>query len=264
MKNYLLAAAIGDIAGSIYEPRSRRTKDYDAVEIFGPSVRFTDDTVMTFACAEALLYGLDMSENIRRRALQHPNAGYGGRFRRWIHGEDTEAYGSFGNGSAMRCSAAGWLADTEEECISLAEATAKPTHDHPEGVKGAVSIALAIFHLKNGKDKAFIRKEILNKYYPQWASLSYDQVKPDYSFDSTCQGSVGPAIISFLESSDYEDCLRLAISLGGDADTLAAIAGPLAYAYYRDIPEDLFDDALEILPGWMKKVNSDFDKRIAD
>ena len=143
----------------------------------------------------------------------------------------------------------------------LATETAIPSHNHPEGIKGAVVAARCIFHLKNGKDKDFIRQEILDKEYPFWAGKSYEEIKPAYSFDSTCQGSLGPAIISFLASKDYVDCLRLAISLGGDADTLAAIAGPMAYAFYREMPEPLVYQALKKLPEWMQKTNEEFDER---
>lgn len=129
------------------------------------------------------------------------------------------------------------------------------------GHKGAVVAARCIFHLKNGKDKDFIRQEILDKEYPFWAGKSYEEIKPAYSFDSTCPGSVGPAIISFLASKDYVDCLRLAISLGGDADTLAAIAGPMAYAFYREMPEPLVYQALKKLPEWMQKTNEEFDEK---
>lgn len=262
MENLLLSAAIGDIAGSAYEGRRSRTKNYNDVQMFHPMSRFTDDTVCTFACAEALISNLDIAENMWNRCRQHPNAGYGGKFRLWLSTNDRKPYGSFGNGSAMRCSAAGWIAQTEDECIRLTTETAIPTHNHPEGIKGAVATALTIFHLKAGKDKDYIRKEILGKYYPDWAQRTYSSFHAEYSFDSTCQGSVGPAIICFLESKDYVDCLKLAISLGGDSDTLAAISGPMAYAFYKEIPDDIIDAAKKKLPEWMLKVNDEFDRKI--
>lgn len=174
MKNLLMSAAIGDIAGSAYEGRSRRTKDYDAVKMFSSRARFTDDTVLTFACAEAFLHGLDMASNLWMCGNQHIDAGFGSRFRLWLGDHYHLPYRSFGNGSAMRCSSAGWLAHTEEECIRLATETALPSHNHPEGIKGAVVAARCIFHLKNGKDKDFIRQEILDKEYPLWAGKSYE------------------------------------------------------------------------------------------
>lgn len=259
MKNLLLSAAIGDIAGSAYEGRSHRTKDYNAVKMFSSRARFTDDTVLTFACAEAFIKKIDMSHNIWMCANQHPNAGYGHRFKEWMQDYDHLPYRSFGNGSAMRVSSAGWLAKTEEECIRLATETAMPTHNHGEGIKGAVATALTIFHLKNGKDKEFIEKEILDRYYPYWAGKSYEDIHDDFTFNSTCPGTVGPAIISFIASKDYVDCIKLAIALGGDSDTLAAVAGPMAYAYYKYMPEPLVYKALRMLPDWMQRVNDDFD-----
>lgn len=253
MKDLMLSEAIGDIAGSAYE--FSPTKDYDSVQLFHPRARFTDDTVCTFACAEALLHHTDIAENLRTRCLQHANAGYGGRFRQWIITPNAPAYNSYGNGSAMRCSAAAWLAQTEQECIELATATALPTHNHPEGIKGAVVAALTTYHLKQGHDKDFIRKEILLKYYPDWAALVYKDFHQNYDFDVSCQGSVGPAIICFLESKDYTDCIKLCIALGGDSDTLAAIAGPMAYAYYKEMPATLVVRAKQMLPPWMLEVN---------
>ena len=162
----------------------------------------------------------------------------------------------------MRCSSAGWLAKTEEECIRMAHETAAPTHNHPEGFKGAEATALAIFHLKNGKDKEFIRTNILDHYYPDWSNKKYAEFHDSYTFYSTCAGTVGPAIICFLESEDYVDCIKLAISLGGDADTLAAIAGPMAYAYYKKMPDALVYQALKKLPDWMVKVSERFDEEV--
>ena len=146
----------------------------------------------------------------------------------------------------------------------MATETAVPTHNHPEGIKGAVATALSIFYLKNGCDKEFIRSEVLEKYYPQWAKQKYGDFHDEYTFNSTCPGSVGPAIICFLESKDYVDCLRLAISLGGDADTLAAISGPMAYAHYKEMPDSLVYKALKTLPDWMVSVNERFDELCAD
>ena len=154
------------------------------------------------------------------------------------------------------------MAKSEDECIQLAKETAMPTHDHPEGIKGAVATALAIHYCMNGHDKEYIRKYVLDKYYPAWSDKSYSEIKPDYHFDSSCQGSVPAAIISFLESKDFEDCLKLAISLGGDSDTLAAIAAPIAYAHYRVIPEVLLDNARNKLPQWMLDLSEAFDKFI--
>lgn len=256
-----MAAAVGDIAGSAYEGRTHRTKDYNAVKMFSSRAHFTDDTVLTFACAEAFLKNKNMADNLWMCANQHPHAGYGHRFKQWIKDHDHEPYGSMGNGSAMRCSSAGWLARTEEECIDLATQTAAPTHNHPEGINGAVATALAIFYLKNGKDKEFVRQHVLDQYCPFWSGKTYDDIHDSYSFFSNSPGTVGPAILCLIASTDYIDCLRLAISLGGDSDTLSAIAGPMAYALYREMPAPLVYQALKSLPDWMQRVNAAFDQR---
>ena len=260
MKNYLISEAIGDIAGSAYEGKAHRIKDYDKVKMFSSRARFTDDTVLTFACAEAFIDHLDMTMNLWKCANEHRNAGFGSKFKFWMASHHPQPYRSLGNGSAMRCSSAGWLAKTEEECIRMAHETAAPTHNHPEGFKGAEATALTIFHLKNGKDKDFVREHLLNEYYPDWANQNYSDFHDSYAFNSTCAGTVGPAMICFLESKDYVDCIKLAVSLGGDADTLAAIAGPMAYAYYKKMPDALVYQALKKLPDWMVDVSERFDE----
>lgn len=259
MNNLLLSEAIGDICGQPYE--FHPVKDYDAVDLLS-GYEYTDDTVCTFACAEALLRHLNMAVNLRERCRRDPNRGYGTRFAMWVVSNDLQpAYDSFGNGSAMRCSAAGWLAKTEDECIELATQTALPTHNHPEGIKGAVAAALAIFYGKMGKDKQFIRYNVLNKYYPEWQNKSYKEIQPSFEFDESCQLTVPAALICFLESKDYADCLKLCIALGGDADTLGAIAGPMAYAFYKEMPEELVANALDRLPFWMLQLNEKFDQK---
>lgn len=263
MKNLLLSAAIGDIGGMPYEFRFR-TKNYDAVNLLFPHNTYTDDTVCTFACAEALIKHLDMAENLWNRCRADIHRGFGGRFARWLIADNVQpSYHSCGNGSGMRVSGAGFLAKDEAECIDLATQTALPTHDHPEGIKGAVATALAIFHCMQGKDKDYVRKHVLGKYYPEWAALTYSDIKPDYDFEITCQQTIPAALLAFLESKDYEDCLKLAISLGGDSDTLAAISGPMAYAFYREMPADLIENAQTKLPEWMLQVNDLFDAAVA-
>lgn len=262
MKNLLLSAAIGDIAGMPYE-FGGRTKNYDAVDLLNPQNDYTDDTVCTFACAEALLNDIDVAQNLWSRCRADIYRGFGGMFARWLIAKEIQPpYNSFGNGSAMRVSAAGFMAKSEAECIDLATRIAVPTHDHPEGVKGAVATALAIYYGMNGKDKGFVREHVLEKYYPDWAALTYEAIKPGYRFDATCQQTVPAALICFLESQDYADCLKLAIALGGDADTLAAISGPMAYAFYKTMPEKLIANAKAKLPEWMLKLNDEFDERV--
>lgn len=263
MRNLLLSVAIGDIAGMPYEFADRlegRTKDYDSVDLLHPQNDYTDDTVMAFACAEGLLYDIPVDECMRRRGNDDVWRGYGKRFTEWLFAPKLQpAYYSYGNGSAMRVSAAGFMAMNEEMCINLATYLASPTHNHPEGINGAVATALAIFYAMQGKDKDFIRQHVLDEYYPTWSGMTYDMIHPTYHMDESCQGTVPPAIICFLDSKDYTDCIKLAISLGGDADTLAAIAGPIAYAYYREMPEELIAHAKSKLPQWMLDLNDEFD-----
>ena len=257
--NLLLSEAIGDIAGMPYE-FDGRTKDYGKVQLLRTDNDYTDDTVCTFACAEALLHQADMAITLWSRGREDFNRGFGGRYARWLLSPVVKpAYNSFGNGSAMRCSAAGFMAKTKDECIRLATQTALPTHNHSEGIKGAVATALAIYYAMNGESKDFIRKNVLDEYYPDWSAKTYDGIKPGYCFDETCQLTVPAALICFLESSDYADCLKLAIALGGDADTLAAIAGPMAYAFYKEMPDELVENAKKKLPQWMLDISEEFD-----
>ena len=262
MKNLLLSTAIGDISGQPYE-FEHRTKEYAKVDLLGFDNTYTDDTVCTFACAEALLHNLDMATNLRSRGRADWFRGFGGRFARWLIAKEIQpSYHSYGNGSGMRVSAAGFMAKSVEECIDLATKTALPTHDHPEGIKGAVATALAIHYGMQGKDKDYIRHYVLDEYYPSWSGLTYSGIKPGYGFDETCQQTIPAALICFLESKDYVDCLKLAIALGGDADTLAAISGPMAYAFYKCMPEELIANAKAKLPEWMLQVNEEFDKYV--
>lgn len=265
MRNLLLSVAIGDIAGMPYEFKGR-TKDYNAVDLLLPTNTYTDDTVCTFACAEALLKDIDIAKNLRDRCRADFHRGFGGRFKKWLLAKDIDqpSYHSFGNGSGMRVSAAGFMAKNVNECIDLATKTALPTHDHPEGIKGAIATALAIYYGIQGKEKDYIRHHVLNEYYPNWSNLTYAKIKPGYNFDATCQQTIPAALICFLESKDYIDCLKLAIALGGDADTLAAISGPMAYAFYKYIPEELIANAKAKLPEWMLQVNEEFDNYVND
>lgn len=259
MKNRLLSAAIGDICGMPYEFEGR-TKDMTAVDLLNPQNDYTDDTVCTFAVAEALLHGLDIGATLRERCREDFDRGYGGRFLGWLMAPELQpAYDSFGNGSAMRVASAGFMGTTAEQCSEFAAATAMPTHNHPEGVKGAEAIALAIFYARRGFSKEEIKAKTLDCFYPEWSHRTYDDIKPDYHFDETCQLTVPAALISFLESEDYAHCLKLSIALGGDADTLAAIAGPVAYAFYKEMPEELIANAKRKLPAWMLALNDEFD-----
>ena len=232
----MYGAIIGDIAGSKYEWHSIKSKDFPLIS---EGCRFTDDTVMTVAVAKALLKAREeqrsfkeiLVETMQDFGRRFPHAGYGGKFRQWIWAKDPEPYGSFGNGSAMRVSPCGLIAVTLEEALDLAKVSAEVTHDHPEGIKGAEATAAAVFLARCGKSKEEIRDYIREHYYPLDRTL--DEIRPGYSFEVTCQKSVPEAIQAFLESESYEDAIRGAISLGGDSDTQAAIAGAIAWSYYR-------------------------------
>ena len=231
----MYGAIIGDIVGSVYEWNSIKTKDFP---LFSPKSDFTDDSVMTVAIASAILRSRREGIPFREAAVQemqafgrrYPNRGYGGRFYSWLDARHPKPYGSYGNGSAMRVSPCGLIARSLDEAVSMATESAEATHNHPEGVKGAVSVAAAVYLAKTGADKAKIREYVQKEYYPLDKTL--DEIRPGYHFDVTCQGSVPEALTAFLESDSYKDAVRGAVSLGGDSDTQAAIAGSVAWAYY--------------------------------
>lgn len=243
----MLGAVIGDIAGSRFEFDNYRHTDFD---IFSPDSDFTDDTICTVAIADWVLQGCnDNLASILQgwcRAYPCPKGAYGGRFSQWIEWKDPEPYNSWGNGSAMRVSAVGWAFATLEETLHFAEQSAIVTHNHPEGIKGAQAVAAAIFWARTGIGKAQI-KENITRQFGYYLSQSCDQIRPHYHFNESCQETVPQAITAFLESDDFEHAIRLAVSLGGDSDTLAAITGSIAEAYYG-IPTAMREHALAILP----------------
>lgn len=246
----MLGAIAGDIIGSIYEGRGKKIKTED-FPLFSPGCHFTDDTVLTVAVAEVLLTGGSYAQTYQAYAKRYPNAGYGSTFRKWIAENDADPYNSFGNGSAMRVSPVGWAFNTLEEVLREAERSAAVTHNHPEGIKGAQAVALAIFLARQKMSKQDMRLEITARFgYDLDQTVS--EIRPVYSFNSTCQGSVPQAIVAFLESSGVEDAIRKAVSLGGDSDTQAAIAGSIAEAYYGSVPREITDRVRTILdpPLW--------------
>ena len=255
----MYGAIIGDIAGSKYEFDPVKEKDFI---LFPDGSGPTDDSFMTAAVAETLLElkGEESDDDIKKLFVdkmkkwgrRHPFAGYGGRFSAWLMTPDRQPYNSFGNGSAMRVSPAGWLYDDLETTRKMAKLSSVVTHDHPEGIKGAESVAAAIFMARAGASKEEIRKYIEDEFEYDLDRTCAD-IRPGYSFDVTCQGSVPEAIIAFLEGKDYEDVIREAVSLGGDADTQAAIAGSIAEAFYG-IPEELKAEADKRMPDDMKEV----------
>ena len=254
----MYGAILGDIIGSPYEfDRSPKKKEFP---LFIPLSRYTDDSAMTIAVAEALLDTLGESRTARRNAVirsmqkwgrRYPHAGYGGRFYDWLYTRDPQPYNSWGNGSAMRVSSAGWLFDTLEETRQAANDTAIVTHNHPEGLKGAEATASVIWAARNGWSKEKIRKYVEKEFYP--LNRTCDEIRPAYHFDVSCQGTVPQAITAFLEGSSFEDVIRTAVSLGGDCDTLTCIAGGMAEAMYG-VPEELKETCRLLLEPDMVKV----------
>ncbi len=253
----MIGAIAGDIIGSIYENHPVKTVDF---ELYSSKSRFTDDTVCTIALADSILTGRDYATHLKEYCLQFPHAGYGGRFKQWLYSPSNQPYYSFGNGSAMRVSPVGFAYQTEEEVLARAEQSAAITHNHSEGIKGAKATALAIFLAIHGADKPTIKKEIHSRFQYDLDRKLVD-IRPRYTFDVTCQGSVPEAILAFLESNSYEECIRLAVSLGGDADTQACIAGGIAQAYYRNIPSLILQTTLALLTPEMRETVSAFKDR---
>ena len=238
----MIGAVIGDFVGSIYEWHNIKTIDFP---FFSPTCRFTDDSVMSIAVADALMNGTSVAASLRKYGRLYPQAGYGGRFRQWLQDDNAEDYGSFGNGSAMRASAAGWMASALEEALELARQSAIPTHGHPEGIRGAQVVAGCVWLLRNGADKQIIRDWVTSQGYA--LDFTMDEIRPAYQFDVTCQGSVPQAIEAFLEAEDFESAVRLAVSIGGDSDTIASIAGALAEACWG-VPEDMKAHVVSCMP----------------
>lgn len=250
----ILGAIIGDIIGSIYEWNNVKTKDF---AMFGAGTDYTDDSVLTFATMDSILNGIDYTTAYQKYGRNFPDRGYGGYFSSWIHAENPKPYNSYGNGSAMRVSPVGWAFDTIEEVLLQAGRSAEATHNHPEGIKGAQATTVAVFMARNGSGKADIRQYI-QKTFRYDLERHLDDIRPVYTFNETCQRTVPEAIIAFLESDDYESAIRLAISIGGDSDTVACITGGIAEAYYKEIPDWIIDNALRVLPTDVIKVIEEF------
>ena len=228
----MLGAIVGDVIGAPYEWNNVKWMDF---ELFTPLSTFTDDTVLTLATANSILTDVCYESSYRRLGEIHPGRGYGGRFLQWLNNPQMGPYNSWGNGSAMRVSPVGWAFDTEKQVMTEARRSAEVTHDHPEGVKGAQATALAVFMARSGASMNDIRKEMSTTFgYDMDRTL--DKIRPSYEFDVSCQGTVPEAMIAFLESNDFEDAIRKAVSLGGDSDTLTCITGSVAHAFYGKIP----------------------------
>jgi len=253
----LLGAIAGDVIGSVYEYHAPKTTQF---ELFTKESDLTDDSILTLGVAEAILSQRSYKDCIHEFARAYPGRGYGGAFRRWIEMDDPQPYNSFGNGSAMRVSAVGWAFDTDKAVLDEAEASASVSHNHPEGIKGAQAVALAVFLARSGAAKEIIRRET-SKHFDYDLSKSLDEIRPSYHFDVTCQGTVPQAITAFLESEDFEDAIRKAISLGGDADTLAAITGSIGEPFYGGVPGKIVDEVMKRVPIELRAVIEEFRRR---
>ncbi|MGI6366309.1 MAG: ADP-ribosylglycohydrolase family protein [Bacillota bacterium] len=261
-----VGAMLGDIAGSQYEWHNIKHKPQ---ELITSNSSFTDDTVLTYAIALGTMAGLErvdrktlltdgsaqkivsaeIARSVKALARSYPDAGYGGSFLRWLHSDTFDPYGSWGNGSAMRASFPGWVAYSLAEAELLGRLSAEVTHNHPLGIKGAVVVAGGIFLLRQGRSKAELAAYVQQYYHIP----SLDEIRPGYAFDVSCEGSVPQAIAAFLEGTSFEDVLRLAISIGGDSDTIAAIAGSIAEAAYP-VPLPLLERGLAKLDNFLRET----------
>ena len=257
----MLGAIIGDIVGSRFEWNNIKTKEFD---FFTCRCKVTDDGIMTLAVAKAILESKGDFDtlsnltviNMREVGRLYPDSGYGGMFREWIFSDDTGPYNSFGNGAAMRVSACGIVARNLDEAILLSGKVTEVTHNHPEGIKGAEAVAVCVFLARDGKNILEIRDYVNKHYYPM--NFTLDGIRDSYKFNETCQGTVPQAIMAFLESTGFEDAVRNAVSIGGDSDTLAAITGTIAEAYYG-IPAEIRKHALTFLDERLLKILDNFE-----
>ncbi|MBE6486109.1 MAG: ADP-ribosylglycohydrolase family protein [Methanosphaera stadtmanae] len=257
----IVGAICGDIIGSTREFNSIKSKNFDLIPKHST---FTDDTVLTLCLASWLIKDQSFSKKVLINEIKlicskYNRAGYGHRFKSWINSDETQPYNSWGNGSAMRVSPVAWVGNSLNEVETLAKISAEVTHNHPEGIKGAVAIAGSIYLAREGKDKDYIKKYVETNFKYN-LSRKLDEIRPEYSFEVSCQKSVPESIICFLESNDYEDTIRNAISLGGDADTQSAISGSIASAYY-DVPEVIFSNCLDKLDKPLLNIFNEFNEK---
>lgn len=251
-------AAAGDVVGSVYEHRPHKREDFD---LLSEASRFTDDTVLTAAVAQAIVRDEDYAAAMRRFGRTYPDAGYGMNFYLWLMDDHLGPYNSFGNGAAMRVSAVGAAFESRETVLAEARRSASVTHNHPEGIQGARATALAVHLGLRGEPKAAIR-EAVERDCGYDLCRSLEEIRPAYWFDVSCQGSVPESIIAFLASDSTEDAIRKAVSLGGDADTMACIAGSIAAAFYGEAPRALIAGVRERLTAELVESLDEFDRLV--
>ena len=251
----MIGTIAGDVIGSVYEFHYTKSINFD---LFLPASTFTDDTVMTIAVADCILHGRDYAETLKEYGRNYPHRGYGGMFHKWLGSPDSKPYNSYGNGSAMRVSPVGFAFPTLDEVLREAKRSAEITHNHPEGIKGAQAVAATIFLARQCQTKKDI-KEYITKTFRYDLEQTIEEIRPHYYFDETCQGSVPQAIIAFLESEDYEDAVRNAVSLGGDSDTIACITGGIAEAFFHKIPAYIVQETRRRLDQRLLSVVDEFE-----
>ncbi len=258
----MLGAILGDIIGSRYEWNNIRQKQF---QLFKHQCQATDDSIMTLAVAKAILSSRSIEDLpewtircMQELGRKYPRAGYGGRFYDWLYEENPQPYNSWGNGSAMRVSPCAWAAGSLEEALRFSDAVTGVTHNHPEGLKGARAITAAIWLAREGKSQSEIREHIQQNYYV--LDFTLDQIRPTYRFDVSCQGSVPQAIEAFLEGNGFEDAVRGAVSIGGDSDTIAAMTGSIAEAFWG-IPDEIRNRGMQFLTDDQREIVLEFQER---
>lgn len=254
----IFGAIAGDVIASVYEFKNLRTKDIDSIPLFNEECKATDDTILTMATLDALLHNKEFGDLYYEYGNKYNertdvNPGWGGMFRQWLQSEDKQPYNSFGNGSAMRVSPVGALFSDSSCIFEIAKETAEVTHNHEEGIKGAQAITAAIYFAGRKITKQEIKNQI-EQIFNYDLNFTLDEIRDTYKFNETCQGSVPQAIVAFLESSNYEDAIRKAISIGGDSDTIACMAGGIAAAYYDEIPQNIVEFVMNKLPQEFKDL----------
>jgi ADP-ribosylglycohydrolase len=255
----MIGCIIGDVVGSVYEFNGTKSQDF---EFFHPDGDYTDDSILTIATARAILDGKPYEQMYKEFGQKYPcpMGNYGSGFRKWLYASDMKPYSSFGNGSAMRVGPVGYAFNDMALALQEARRSAEVTHSHPEGIKGAEATVMAIVMARQGRTKEQIRERITQAFRYD-LKRTCDDIRPTYSFDVTCQGTVPEAIIAFLDSSSFEDAIRKAVSLGGDADTLACITGGIAQAFYKDIPKNIVEVGLSALPEDLMATVREFNEK---
>jgi ADP-ribosylglycohydrolase len=253
----MLGAIAGDVIGSVHEGAGTKTKDF---LLFTPDSTFTDDTVLTVAVADCLLHRRDYVDALDEYFHAYPIAGYGGTFVRWAGYRQREPYNSWGNGSAMRVSSVAYFGTTLKDVLAEAKRSAEVTHNHLQGIRGAQAVAAAVFLARTGGSKEQIRRYTVEQF-GYFLDETLDELRPTYHFDVSCQGSVPQSILAFLESTGFEDAVRNAVSLGGDADTMACIAGAIAAAFYGGVPSGISEYVMMVLDARLRGVVEEFQQR---